>query len=213
VTHGAVPIHIYGSVTTTSNDGFVNCFIPGTEIANGSWPMTLEDNYPDNFAFGSTSQLTVDLSSLNLNDCVYINTHLSYGLKGTHNYSKDGNNNAIDATTLLERIPDFQPYTFSSTPGSDVIQSNNSFKRDPGIGGLVTYADTDDPAPGVKVQIFDAKNKLMGTLYTDEDGWFMWQYKYTGKPATFTVVLPDNNLWQSMTLKSNHFILVDFELP
>jgi hypothetical protein len=31
----------------------------------------------------------------------------------------------------------------------------------------------------------------MGTVYTDEDGWHMWQYKWTGKAATFTVTLPE----------------------
>jgi hypothetical protein len=41
----------------------------------------------------------------------------------------------------------------------------------------------------------------------------MWTYKYTGKPATFTVKLQKaNGQWteQSMQMKSNGFVVVDF---
>ena len=69
---------------------------------------------------------------------------------------------------------------------------------------------TTNPRPNVKVQIYDSSNKLLATVYTDQDGWYMWQYKYTGKAATFTVKLPNYNLVQSVTLKSNGFILVNF---
>ncbi len=41
----------------------------------------------------------------------------------------------------------------------------------------------------------------------------MWQYKYTGKPVTFTVKLPDYNIAQSVTMKSNRFLVVDFIAP
>ena len=67
--------------------------------------------------------------------------------------------------------------------------------------------------PNVKVQIYDSSNKLLATVYTDADGWYMWQYKYTGKAATFTVKLPAYNLAQSVTLKSNGFLLVNFTVP
>ena len=41
----------------------------------------------------------------------------------------------------------------------------------------------------------------------------MWQYKYTGKAATFTVKLPKYNLLQPVTLKSNGFLVVNFTVP
>jgi len=44
-------------------------------------------------------------------------------------------------------------------------------------------------------------------------GWYMWQYKYTGKAATFTVRLPAYSLAQSITLKSNGFVTVNFTVP
>ena len=92
------------------------------------------------------------------------------------------------------------------------MTSENSFKRDPGIAGLVLHAATSDPAVGAKVQIYDASNKLVASLTTDQDGWYMWQHKYTGKAATFTVKLPDFGL-QSVTLKSNGFVIASFTVP
>jgi hypothetical protein len=41
----------------------------------------------------------------------------------------------------------------------------------------------------------------------------MWQYKYTGKAATFTVKLPSYNRATSVTLKSNGFVIATFALP
>ena len=145
----------------------------------------------------------------------YINIHLDYGLKGTTNYSKDAMNGVIDYTTAAVIIADKQSYVFddSSTPGNSTVQSENVFKRDPGIGGLVKLSGTSDPVPNVKVQIYDSSNTLLATVYTDQDGWYMWQYKYTGKAATFTVNLPVYNLAQAVTLKSNGFLVVNVTLP
>jgi len=67
-----------------------------------------------------------------------------------------------------------------------------------------------EPVPNVKVKIYDASNKLVTTVYTDQDGWYMWQYKYTGKATTFTVKLPSYNQSKSVTLKSNGFVIVTF---
>ena len=204
VTQGAVPIHVYSGVTRASASG-ITCFAPGTEIRNSSTQVTL-GSYSSNT---TTVQVTLpDLS--NLGGVAYINMHLDYGLKGATNYSKDSSNNAIDATSLLVRIPDKQSYVFSDSTGNDTVQSENTFKRDPGIGGLVVQSSTTNPLPNVKVQIYDSSNKLLATVYTDQDGWYMWQYKYTGKAATFTVKLPNYNLVQNVTLKSNGFVLVYF---
>jgi len=123
-------------------------------------------------------------------------------------------NDAIDATSLVVHIPDKQTDVFAdSIPGGDVAQSENVFKRDPGIAGLVMQSGTNEPIPNVKVQIYDASNKLATTVYTDQDGWYMWQYKYTGKAATFTVKLPSYNQATSVTLKSNGFVIATFALP
>jgi hypothetical protein len=68
------------------------------------------------------------------------------------------------------------------------------------------------------VDIYDSKNAKLGTVYTDQDGWYMWAYKYTGKPATFTVKLPNYpaaqpSQSQTVTLKSNGFLVVNFTVP
>jgi len=207
VTQGAVPIHVYSGVTRASASG-ITCFAPGTEIRNSSTQVTL-GSYSS-----STTTVQVTLPDLsNLGGVAYINMHLDYGLKGTTNYSKDSSNNAIDATSLVVRIPDKQSYLFSDSTGNDTVQSENTFKRDPGIGGLVVQSSTTNPLPNVKVQIYDSSNKVLATVYTDQDGWYMWQYKYTGKAATFTVNLPVYNLAQAVTLKSNGFLVVNVTLP
>ena len=69
-----------------------------------------------------------------------------------------------------------QSYDFSEDYRGETftITSTNSFKNDPGIGGLVLDTD-EDPVEGATVNIYDNKNKLVTTLVTDEDGWYMWQ--------------------------------------
>jgi len=110
-------------------------------------------------------------------------------------------------------FPDLQDYEFeASNDGEDTIQSKNVFKRDPGFGGLVQWQNG-DPVPSVMVKIFDSKNTPLATVLTDDDGWYNWQYKYTGKAATFTVRLPAYSLAQSVTLKSNGFVTVNFTVP
>lgn len=208
VTQGAMPIHIYSDVTITTNDG-VTCFEPGTGISNSPTLVTPLD-YGLNPTFGNETTVIVDLPELP-GGLAYINMHLDYGLKGTYNYSKNTSNDAIDATTFAMRIPNYQAYQFGDDPYDDTTQSLNVFKRDPGIGGLVLWSDTEDPVPNVKVQIHDwTGTKLLATVYTDEDGWYMWQYKYTGKATTFVVTLPDLHQKQIVAMKSNKFVLVNF---
>jgi hypothetical protein len=210
VTQGATPIHVYSDVATSVDQGDV-CFDPGTEIGNAGTQITLASYVPQQL--GSTTTVSVALPPLP-GGVAYVNIHLDFGLKGTSNYSKNANNDAIDATTLAVRLPDKQTYVFTdSIPDGDVVQSENVFKRDPGIGGLVARIGTSDPVVNATVQIYDASNKLAATVYTDADGWYMWQFKYTGKAATFTVRLPAYGLSQSVTLKSNGFVTALFSVP
>ena len=215
VTQGAVPIHIYDDVAISTNNGTM-CFTPGNELDNSPTLVALGDYGPGAVLGTSTTTIAVDLPSLP-GGMAYINMHLDYGLKQTTGYSKNAGNDAVDATNLSTiLVPEKQLYSFANTeaPG-DTIQSENTFKRDPGIGGLVLQGGSSDPAPNVRVLIYDSAKKLVATVYTDQDGWYMWQYKYTGKAATFTIKLPDNNnnMTQSVTLKSNGFVVVNFTLP
>ncbi len=53
----------------------------------------------------------------------------------------------------------------------------------------------------------------LGTAYVDENGWYLWNYKYTGKATTFTVKLPAYGQSKSVTLKSNGFVIANFTVP
>jgi uncharacterized protein YfaS (alpha-2-macroglobulin family) len=94
---------------------------------------------------------------------------------------------------------------------SDTVQNQNVFKHDPGIAGLVVDA-SGTPVPGVNVQILDAAGVVKANLVTDENGFYMWVYKYTGKPTSFTVKLPDKGTEYSIAFKSNGFAVIIFHL-
>jgi hypothetical protein len=207
VTQGARPIHVFSSVTSATVDG-QTCLTPGTEVGSSATQVTLAD-YGTSPAVGtSTTTFTVDVPD----GFSYVAIHLDYGLKGTTGYSKDGSNNVILAGTSTIVIPDFQGYTFSFTDGltsSATVQSQNAFKHDPGFAGFVTDGYL-NPLVNVRVDIFDPTGALIGSAYSDVDGFYMYQYKYTGKPATFTVRLPRYGLSQQVTLKANGIVLVSF---
>src|SRR5439155_9998255 len=163
VTHGAVPIHVYDGVTIQTVNG-QRCLIPGNELANNSTQVTLANYNPQ--AFGSTYTITVPAGA-------YVNIHLDYGLKGTTGYKPGSQNSAISQAIT---IPNLQSYTFSdSGSGSGTVQSENAFKKDPGIAGLVQSSITGNPVPGATVQIYDPANVLLATVTTDADGWFLWE--------------------------------------
>jgi cysteine-rich repeat protein len=208
VTQGANPVHLYAAVTP-EDDG---CYTPSDEIGSAKTLVALEDYAPPQI--GSTTVIGVELPSL-AGHFAYVNVHLDYGLKKTPGYSKNAGNDAVDAANLANvLIPDETDYEFSdSFGGTDIAQSNNVFKRDPGFAGLV-LDNTLTPVVGVKVEIRDSTGKLLKTVLTDTDGWYMWQYKHTGKAATYTIALPDYlGQLQSVTLKSNQLVTVNFELP
>jgi hypothetical protein len=208
VTQGAMPVHVYDSVTVDPS----GCFTPGNEITS---QFTIE-GVPV-----TESPATINVSGP-YTGLVYVWVHLDYGLKKSTGYSKvydmqpscnltlgltdndaDGN---ID-------VCDNDSYEFSnSATNSDTIWNKNVFKRNPGIGGTLLGSYANDPIPNVKVQIYDSTGtKLLATVYTDEDGWYMWQYKYTGKSTTFLV--KTLKLLQRVTMKSNGFVLVNFTVP
>jgi hypothetical protein len=148
---------------------------------------------------------------------VYANIHLDYGLKDATGYSKGGasGNDAINSGGVYPNILDNQSYAFAvmvadGSTDSQTVFSTNSFKKDPGIGGLVT-SPGGTPIKNVAVLITDSQGNPV-TLSTDQDGWFMWQFKYTGKASNFTVSLahhPEIDP-QIVTLKANGYVVVNF---
>ncbi len=210
VTQGATPIHVYSGVTMTTVSG-QTCLIPGAEIANSGQTVSL-GSYGSQ-TFGSTTSVTVKFSSPT--GFAYANIHVEYGLKGTNGWSKGGSsgNDAISSLSFPTILND-QTYLFSETdgsPDSQTASSENVFKKDPGIAGLV-LKPSGDPAAKVPVYIYDASHKLVFSTATDQDGWYQWEYKYTGKATTFTVKL--GGLYagnaQTVTIKSNGYVTVNF---
>jgi hypothetical protein len=208
VTQGAMPVHIYDSVSIVDGQ-----YVPGTDITSeftiSGIPITLEDYDSGSGDFGDTRNITVE-GNFTASGLVYVRVHLDYGLKNTAPYTKSVDNAVGDVT-----IHSPQSYEFAVADGvSDTqsISSENVFKHDPGFAGLVTNGEG-DPVSGVKVQIYNSANKLLATVYTDQDGFYFYNYKHTGKAATFTLKLPDYSLVKSVTLKANGLVAVDFQIP
>jgi len=211
VTQGANPVHIYDHApspgyTPTGNDITSQFTLGGVPVTLSSYGGT----------FGSFATITIEKNGYT--GPMYITIHLDYSLKKiAGGYSKNGDNDAIATAekSLYPTIEDGFDYEFTvdadAFSGADSISNMNVFKHDPGFGGLVLDSNG-NPVKGVKVQIYDPSGKLLATVYADEDGWYMYNYKHTGKAATYTIKLPDYNLQQSVTLKANSFAVANFQI-
>lgn len=237
VTQGATPIHVYDTVTMVQLNG-QTCLLPGNEIYHASQYIFLGNGY-DSMGKTATLIVTVPASVVPDTGTVYLNIHLDYGEKKVGGWSKTAksagtcpvplgkspsdSDDADNSTGVI--ICNFQQYTFSYSAvdgsgaqgDSPTVMSENVFKNDPGIAGLVVDA-WGTPVPNVKVEIWQGSEWKV-TLSTDENGFYMWAYKYGGKPTTFTVRLPDtpgsdgNPMERSFIFKSNGFAVVNFHLP
>jgi hypothetical protein len=193
-TQGANPVHVYTGVSVIEVDGS-KCFVPDPESEIYAGDLTGLSGLPGGF--------------------LYVTVHLDYGLKGTTGYIPNANNDALDVddeVTVL--IPNLGDYTFAvsgSQNDSRAIQNSNDFKKIPGFGGLVLDG-VEDPVAGATVDI-TLNDAPLSTATTDEDGWYMFVYKHTGKPARYTVELQGYTLSQSGTLKANKFAEVNFVVP
>jgi hypothetical protein len=204
VTQGANPVHIYDSIGTSGN-----YLLPaGNDI---TYLFTITPTYSDGGDFTGFIVKPNDGYS----GPVYITIHLDYGYKKTlGGLSKDASNDASGSSVT---ICDLTNYMFSvsvseSWTDSDTVQNRNVFKRDPGFVGLITDSEG-NPIEGVKVQIYGPDGKLLATVYTDKDGWYFYNYKYTGKAASFTIKLPEYNKTATVTIKSNSLTKTDFIIP
>jgi len=97
---------------------------------------------------------------------------------------------------------------------TNTVYSTNNFKKDPGFGGVVTYAATGAPVVGATVKIYDSSGNLVGITTTDQNGIYLFSYKYTGPSTTFTVVaIVSSKVYQSatVTMQSNKLVLANFQ--
>jgi len=216
VTQGNNPVEGYDGVTMTTSGG-QTCLLPGNKFLAGTNKVFIMDYSPQ--AFGSTRTLTVTVT-VPASGVVFLAIHLDYGLKGTTGYSKSGTgNDAVLCNTTTVVIPDMQTYNFSvggATSDSASALSCNAFKKNPGVGGGAKNTLTSYGVSGASATLKDSKGALIASGVTDEDGWYMINYKHTGKSATFYVTLtpPGGRAkTQTITLKANSFAEANFTVP
>jgi hypothetical protein len=199
VTQGATPIHVYSGLTAVTNNG-QTCLQPTNEIKNYQQTVTLS-NYGASPTYpGST--YNVDLTGLPTTGFLYINIHMDYGLEKLNGWVKQGSNANYNATvnpTMPKvNIINNTAHTFtSSIAGStDTIYNANSFKSVKGFGGLATIKTkvvngvaVYEGLKGAKIELRDSTGKLLETMTTDVNGWYLSTYIPSGKSATFTVKL------------------------
>ena len=213
VTQGATPVHVYAAVAPATN-GDVTCFTPSSE--RKALQLTTTDS--------DGGVLAVDVTGLGLPTpkVIYITVHLDYYWKGVAagcTKQPTGTNPILEHANCTTpsglALNSLTNYTFTTNLGADfnkTIQNFNVFKKDPGIGGLVLRIGSGDPVYNALVDVYQGTKKV-GSVRTDEDGWYMWVYKYTGKAVSFTVNLPAYNQTQSVTLKSNGYGILNFNVP
>jgi hypothetical protein len=220
VTQGANPVHAYGSLNT----GPCGCLVPVNDISGkfmvSPTAVTLPDLSYD--AFGEFKTITLTATQPCTNGFVYVTIHLDYGLKKnigglSPDVSKNAHKIGPPAVTILENgVYAFSAVWTGGSIGSDTVHNMNVFKRDPGFGGLVVDKDG-YPVKGAMVKVY-LGSTCIGTVYTDEDGWYMLNFKHTGKSVSYTVKMEFSykeevyRMQSSVTVKANSFSLVSFQL-
>src|SRR6185436_1136449 len=216
VTQGNNPIEVYDGVTSSTTDG-ETCLIPGNKTYAGSQKVFLT-NYTTE-AIGSFTTLSLQIP-IPASGFVFLAIHLDYGLKGSTGYGKSASGDhatLCGSSTVV--IPNPSTYTFGvAGPVTDTqsAKSCNTFKKNPGAGGSAKSSLTETQVSGARATLSDSKGALIVSGVTDEDGWYMLNYKHTGKAANFTVTLtpPGGRAkTQTVTLKANGFAEANFTIP
>jgi hypothetical protein len=222
VTQGAMPVHLYSGVTVYVNDDGETCFMRGFEEGAYAELVTIDDHV-DTDGDGKPDSATVSLAGLPVVDgFAYLNIHLDYGLKdGEDRYDKavnlDGTEDAVDFDTGEILIADGTVHEFSAAVDGDPLAgdslvNDNEFKRSPGVAGFV-WDDVGDPIEGALVRLIIPPSVNFGEPHldstSDEDGWYMIDYKHKGRPTDFPL-----QVWiggsliveDSVRLKGNAFV-------
>ena len=217
VTQGSNPIEVYDNATVYTSNG-QTCLTPGNKILADSTSVTLT-NYGANPVVGlTTTTFTVTVPG-SVSGFVWLAVHLDYGLKGTANYGQNTTMDAVQCGNGTVVIMNNQQYSFLVSGGandSSMITSCNAFKKLPGIGGLVSSIVTTREMPGVPAALKDSTGKVLASGTTDEDGWYMCTYKWTGKAVTLSLTITPSGYaaqTKSVALKSNGFAELDFTCP
>jgi hypothetical protein len=224
VTQGAVPIQVHDGLGFT-NEG---CYVPNPSLAgyaissdglnvspSGSPVILLGDYIPKQAGSSKTVTVSGVVPDTGL---LYVTIHLDYGLKKTTSWAMDLADAQAPYDALNAEFGEVlgeQSYAFSYTNGGGGDTRNpksfNEFKKNPGSAGTATQKDTGNPKAGVRVELRNPTGTVVQNSVTDSDGFFMMNYKHTGKAAVYKVKLPDFAVEQSITLKANGFVIVNFE--
>jgi hypothetical protein len=237
LTQGSNPIQVHSNFLILEEDGGI-CFEPQDDVTSaftietsaltpvspsGAQIVTFED-YGLAPNLGSLATVTVT-GEMPGTGQLYVTIHLDYGFKKTSGWMKDAGDDSADKDSdpLTPPNPeisieDGQPYTFAvsgDVSDSQVVESINRFKRDPGFAGVVSLITPygEEPLAGVRVQVYGPSNNLIGTVVTDADGVYLLVYKHTGKAAYYTVKLPDYGKQVKVLVKSNGWAIVNFTVP
>lgn len=134
--------------------------------------------------------------------------HLDYGLKKSEPYAPYGPSHLdarleIGDMSVLENLTD---HHFVCNDTWNTIQNNNIFKKLTGIGGYINA--------GVPEQLVTITSDILPApvfINSDEDGWYMWNYKHRSKGAYFTITTAGADP-QIVYLKANKYVRADFDL-
>jgi len=236
VTQGTVPVHVYDAVTVYGNPGPLDgtcpattCLTPGNDVTGGFTISGPPVSVTRGALPGSSKTITVT-GLIPASGVAFVAVHIDYGLKVCTGYNQNTSGDAIGcALPNPILIPNNSFYIFSvsgSQACSAPVQSFNVFKKNPGVGGfsnkqsVVDGATVLTPVGNCAAVLSTASpasssNTLVKTT-TDQDGYYMCTYKYTGKATTlYITITPPGGKAQtkSITIKSNGFVQVDFICP
>ena len=227
VTQGATPIQTHDSFETVDS-----CFQPSPNL-NSMYIITCDGegvSPAGNEIVLLSDYSGTDIDATNVTQChvsgnfpatgvLYVTLHVDYGLKKTSIWQQGLTNQALSTSScnVLDGATEIlapETYSFSynnGTSGSTDPTSTNIFKKNPGSAGNLSQFDTAKPKAGVGVQLISPTNTVVGTATSDENGVWQIVYKHTGKAANYTVKLLGLGRQQTITLKANGFVLVNFE--
>ena len=183
--------------------------------------------------YGNTPQLGITKQTISMKGKISpdgsseITIHLRYGLLGTDAYTPLGNL-AADHSDNSKDIPNYAKYKFVSTETnsnkntaqSEIIESENEFKKIAGFGGVVKDTIGEDPIPNAKITITGPGVPAGAFAITDPNGYYQYVFKYTGKSTSFAIKLESSSsplVYGSMTqyqnAKSNSYLITNFIIP
>ena len=142
---------------------------------------------------------------------LYVTVHVDFQLKKEVDYVISVNDLA-DNVDDVKDIPNLKPYSFGVS-GSDLyddtIQNINVFKNDPGFFEFVLDT-SDNPIQGEEITVNGPDGSVIGTVYTDENGYYFLYFKHLGKPSEYTVAQTASNQEVVHLIKANKYVQIDF---